>query len=176
MKTLWASLILLGIGFSFFNKNPQTVTAVLLFDLQKSVDLIVSLLPIMAFWTGMMKIVEKSGFLVKLSKSIKPIIKFFFKDVENDTKAVNAIVMTIVANILGIGNSATVFGIKAMGELQKNNKEKRTANNSMCMFLIINVSSIQLIPLTVIKLRADSGAQLPGDILLPTIVATTFST
>lgn len=176
MKTLWAGLILLGIVFSFVNGSPETFTNVLLFDLQKSVNLILSLLPIMAFWTGMMRIVEKSGILNKLSQSVKPLIKFLFKDVQNNTKAVNAIVMTIAANILGIGNSATAFGIKAMQEIQESNKDKKTANNAMCMFVIINVSSIQLIPLSIIKLRADSGAALPGDILLPTIAATTFST
>jgi len=176
LKTLWAGLILLGIAFSFLNKSPQTVTDVLLFDLQKSVDLIFSLLPIMAFWTGMMRIVEKSGILNKLSQSLRPAIKLLFKDVQNDTKAVNAIVMTIVANMLGLGNSATAFGVKAMQEMQRVNKDKKTANNSMCMFLIINVSSIQLIPLSIIKLRANSGAASPGDILIPTIIATAFST
>ncbi|MDW5298807.1 MAG: nucleoside recognition domain-containing protein [Sedimentibacter sp.] len=176
MKKLWAGLILLGLLFSFVNGSPKTVTNVLMFDLQKSVQLIISLLPIMAFWTGMMRIVERSGILNKISQLLKPVIKFLFKDVQNNTKAVNAIVMTIVANMLGIGNSATAFGIKAMQEMQKSNRNKRLPNNSMCMFIIINVSSIQLIPLTIIKLRADSGAASPGDILMPTLIATTFST
>lgn len=176
LRTLWIGLILLGILFSFANGRPQVLTDVLLFDLQKSVDLIISLVPVMAFWTGMMRIVEKSGILNKLSKFLRPAVRFLFKEVQNDTNAVNAIVMTIAANMLGIGNSATAFGIKAMQEMQRINKNKKTANNAMCMFLIINVSSIQLIPLSIIKLRADSGAMVPGDILLPTIAATTFST
>ena len=176
LKKLWFGLIISGIVFSFINKRPETVTEVLLFDLQKSTDLILSLLPIMAFWTGMMRIVEKSGILNKLSQHLKPLIRCFFKDVQSDAKAVNAIVMTIAANMLGLGNSATAFGIKAMEEMQKSNKNKKIANNSMCMFIIINVSSIQLIPLSIIKLRADSGAVSPADILIPTIIATTFST
>jgi spore maturation protein A len=176
LRTLWIGLIFMGILFSFANGRPGVLTDVLLFDLQKSVDLIISLVPVMAFWTGMMRIVEKSGILNKLSKFIKPAVRFLFKEVQNDTNAVNAIVMTIAANMLGIGNSATAFGIKAMQEMQKSNKDKKTANNAMCMFLIINVSSIQLIPLSIIKLRADSGAVVPGDIMLPTIAATTFST
>ena len=176
MKTLWLGLIFLGIIFSFANGKPETLTNVLLFDLQKSVNLIISLVPVMAFWTGMMRIVEKSGILNKLSKYIRPVVKLLFKEVQNDTKAVNAIVMTLAANMLGIGNSATAFGIKAMQEMQKSNKDKKTANNAMCMFLVINVSSIQLIPLSIIKLRADGGASVPGDILIPTIIATTFST
>lgn len=176
MKTIWIVLIGLGMIFSFANGRPEIVTDVLFYDLQKSVELILSLLPIMAFWTGLMAIVEKSGILNKLSLLIKPMVKFMFKEVHNNTKAVNAIIMTIAANMLGIGNSATAFGIKAMHEMQLTNRDKTTANNAMCMFLIINVSSIQLIPLNIIKLRADAGAQFPGDIMIPTIIATTFST
>ena len=176
MKNVWIFLIGLGFIFSFINGKPETVANVLFFDLQQSVELIVKLIPVMAFWTGLMSIVEKSGILNKLAVLIKPAIKFLFKEVENNTKAVNAIIMTIAAYILGIGNSATAFGLKAMHEMQLVNKDRSTANNAMCMFLIINVSSIQLIPLNVIKLRADAGAGTPGDILLPTMIATAFST
>lgn len=176
MRTIWIVLIGLGLVFSFINGRPETVTDVLFFDLQKSVELILSLLPVMAFWTGLMAVVEKSGILNKLSIVIKPMVKFLFKEVQSNTRAVNAIIMTIAANMLGIGNSATAFGIKAMHEMQLTNRDKSTANNAMCMFLIINVSSIQLIPLNIIKLRADAGAAIPGDIMIPTIAATTFST
>lgn len=176
MRTIWIILIGFGLIFSFVNGKPDTVTDVLFFDLQKSVELILSLLPVMAFWTGLMSVVEKSGILNKLSIVIKPMVKFLFKEVQHNTKAVNAIIMTIAANMLGIGNSATAFGIKAMHEMQLTNRDKNTANNAMCMFLIINVSSIQLIPLNIIKLRADAGAAVPGDIMIPTIAATAFST
>jgi len=176
MRTIWIILIGFGLIFSFVNGKPDTVTDVLFFDLQKSVELILSLLPVMAFWTGLMSVVEKSGILNKLSIVIKPMVKFLFKEVQHNTKAVNAIIMTIAANMMGIGNSATAFGIKAMHEMQLTNRDKNTANNAMCMFLIINVSSIQLIPLNIIKLRADAGAAVPGDIMMPTIAATAFST
>ena len=176
MKKIWIILIGLGLIFSFLNKRPETVANVLFYDLQKSVELILSLLPVMAFWTGLMAIVEKSGILNKLSYAIKPVVRYLFKEVQDDTKAVNAIIMTIAANMLGIGNSATAFGIKAMHEMQLSNRDKSTASNAMCMFIIINVSSIQLIPMNIIKLRADSGAAVPGDIMLPTIVATAIST
>lgn len=176
MKTIWIVLIGLGLIFSFINGRTETVANILFFDLQKSVELIFSLLPVMAFWTGLMAIVEKTGILNKLAIIIKPLVKFLFKEVQSNTKAVNAIIMTIAANMLGIGNSATAFGIKAMQEMQSTNRDKLTASNAMCMFLIINVSSIQLIPLNIIKLRADFGAAVPGDIMIPTIIATTFST
>ncbi len=176
MKKIWIILIGLGLIFSFINNRPETVANVLFYDLQKSVELILSLLPVMAFWTGLMAIVEKSGILNKLSYAIKPVVRYLFKEVQDDTKAVNAIIMTLAANMLGIGNSATAFGIKAMHEMQLSNRDKSTATNAMCMFIIINVSSIQLIPMNIIKLRADSGAAVPGDIMLPTIVATAIST
>lgn len=176
MKKIWIVLIGLGLIFSFINGRTETVANILFFDLQKSVELIFSLLPVMAFWTGLMAIVEKTGILNKLAVIIKPLVRFLFKEVQSNTKAVNAIIMTIAANMLGIGNSATAFGIKAMQEMQSTNRDKLTASNAMCMFLIINVSSIQLIPLNIIKLRADFGAAVPGDIMIPTIVATTFST
>lgn len=176
MKKIWIILIGLGLIFSFINNRPETVANVLFYDLQKSVELILSLLPVMAFWTGLMAIVEKSGILNKLSLAIKPVVRYLFKEVQDNTKAVNAIIMTLSANMLGIGNSATAFGLKAMHEMQLSNRDKSTATNAMCMFIIINVSSIQLIPMNIIKLRADAGAAVPGDIMLPTILATSIST
>lgn len=176
MKKLWFGLIFLGLIFSFINGKPKTVTNVLFFELEKSLDLILSLLPVMAFWTGLMRIVEKTNILNKLSIFLKPMVRLLFKDVQNDAKAVNAILMTLAANLFGIGNSATAFGIKAMQEMQENNINKKRASNAMCMFLIINVSSIQLIPLNVIKLRADAGSLAPSEIMVPTLLVTGFST
>ncbi len=176
MKKLWFGLIFFGLLFSFIYNKPETVTNVLFFDLEKSVHLILNLVPIMAFWTGLMRVVEKTNLLNKFSKILKPMVKYLFKDVEHDKRAVNAIVLTIAANLFGIGNSATAFGINAMQEMQKNNFKKHTASNAMCMFLIINVSSIQLIPLNIIKLRADSGTLAPSEILVPTLIVTSFST
>ncbi len=111
MKKLWFGLIFFGLLFSFINKNPETVTNVLFFDLSKSVELILNLVPIMAFWTGLMRIMEKTNILNKLSSFLKPLIRYLFKDVQNDVKAVNAILMTLAANLFGIGNSATAFGV-----------------------------------------------------------------
>lgn len=176
MKKVWFGLIGIGILFSFINGKPETVSNVLLYDLQKSVDLILGLISVMAFWSGLMRIVEKSGILNKISRAIKPVVRILFSDIQNNTKAINAVIMCIAANMFGIGNSATALGIKAMEEMQKGNKNKSTALNSMCMLLVINMSSIQLIPLTIIKMRVDAGALNPNDIILPTIVATSFST
>lgn len=176
MKKLWFGLISMGIFFAFINGKPEIVSNVLLNDLQKSINLILSLVSVMAFWSGLMRIVEKSGILDKFIILLKPVIKLLFKDIENNTQAINAVVLTLAANLFGIGNSATALGIKAMEEMQKTNRNKKNPTKSMCMLIIINVSSIQLIPLSVIKLRADAGASNPTDILVPTLVATAFST
>jgi spore maturation protein A len=130
----------------------------------------------MAFWTGLMRVAEKTNILNKLSSALKPFVGYLFEDVQNNLKAVNAILLTLAANLMGIGNSATAFGIKAMEEMQKANLNKKRATNAMCMFLIINVSSIQLIPLNIIKLRADSGSSAPSEIMVPTLIVTIFST
>lgn len=176
LRNIWFGLIGLGLIFSFLNNKPEVISNILFYDIQKSVDLILSLVSIMAFWTGMMRIVEKSGILNKIAYVIRPLIKFLFKDIQNNSLAVNAIIMTIAANFLGMGNSATALGIKAMQEIQKTNKNKKIATNSMCMLLIINISSIQLLPLSIIKIRAEAGAVNPTDIIMPTLLATTFST
>jgi spore maturation protein A len=176
MKKLWFGLIFFGLLFSFMNNKPETVTNVLFFDLEKSVSLILNLVPIMAFWTGLMRVVEKTNLLNKFSAFLNPMVRYLFKEVELDKRAVNAILMTLAANLFGIGNSATAFGIKAMQEMQRINTKKHTASNAMCMFLIINVSSIQLIPLSIIKLRADSGSLASSEILVPTLIVTSVST
>jgi len=176
MNKLWLGLIFLGLLFSFFNNSPETVTNVLFFELEKSVDLILNLISVMAFWTGLMRIAEKTDILNKVSGFLKPLIRYLFKDAESNPKAVNAILLTLAAILLGTGNSATAFGIKAMDEMQKANPNKKTATKAMCMFVIINVSSIQLIPLNIIKLRADSGSLNPSEIIVPTMIVTAIST
>ena len=176
MKKLWFFLIASGIVFSVAGGHPGIVADVLLYDLNKALELVLGLVCIMGFWTGLMRIVEKSGILNRLTKAMRPAIKFLFGDARDNAASVNAAVMCIAANMFGIGNSATALGIRAMEEMQKTNRNKQRATNSMCMLLIINMSSIQLLPLSVIKLRADAGALSPTDIILPTIVATAFST
>ncbi|HRC80311.1 MAG TPA: nucleoside recognition domain-containing protein [Sedimentibacter sp.] len=176
MNKLWLGLVFLGLLFSFLNKSPETVTNVLFFELEKSVDLILNLISVMAFWTGLMRIAEKTDILNKVSGFLRPLIRYLFKDAESNPKAVNAILLTLAANLLGTGNSATAFGIKAMDEMQKANPNKKTATKAMCMFVIINVSSIQLIPLNIIKLRADSGSLNPSEIIVPTMIVTAIST
>ncbi len=141
-----------------------------------AVEISIGLIGIMSLWLGLMKIAESSGLIKIIAKSLKPITVKLFPDVPDDHPAIGAMVMNISANILGLANAATPLGLKAMEELNKLNKKLGTATDAMCTFLVINTSNVQLIPATVIAIRAASGSVNPTEILGPVIVATSVST
>jgi spore maturation protein A len=141
-----------------------------------AVELAIGLIGIMALWLGIMKIAEQSGLIAKLASVLKPVTTRLFPDVPADHPAMGAMIMNISANMLGLANAATPLGLKAMEELNKLNKKVGTATDAMCTFLVINTSNVQLIPATVIAIRASAGASNPTDIIGPVIVATTVNT
>lgn len=124
-----------------------------------SIDLAIGLIGIMMFWLGLMRIAEKAGLVQVVANLVKPIMIFLFPGINPKSEAMGAIVMNVAANMLGLGNAATPLGIKAMKELQKENKYKEYASNAQCMLLAINTSSVTLIPITVIGYRAATGSQ-----------------
>jgi len=137
-----------------------------------AVELAIGLIGIMALWLGIMKIAEQSGLVAKLARVLKPVTTRLFPDVPPDHPAMGAMIMNIAANMLGLSNAATPLGLKAMEELNKLNKKLGTATDAMCTFLVINTSNVQLIPATVIAIRAAAGSSSPTQILGPVIVAT----
>ncbi|MDI6802949.1 MAG: nucleoside recognition domain-containing protein [Bacteroidota bacterium] len=141
-----------------------------------AVELAIGLIGIMALWLGVMKIAEASGLITKIAGFLKPITTRLFPDVPPEHPAMGAMIMNISANILGLANAATPLGLKAMEELNKLNKKLGTATDAMCTFLVINTSNVQLIPATVIAIRAASGSSNPTEIIGAVIVATTVST
>lgn len=141
-----------------------------------AVELAIGLIGIMALWLGVMKIAEASGLITKLAGLLNPITTRLFPDVPPEHPAMGAMIMNISANILGLANAATPLGLKAMEELNKLNKKLGTATDAMCTFLVINTSNVQLIPATVIAIRAASGSANPTEILGAVIVATSVST
>lgn len=141
-----------------------------------AVELAIGLVGIMAFWLGVMKIAEQAGLIARLAKLLKPITTRLFPDIPADHPAMGAMLMNISANMLGLANAATPLGLKAMEELNKLNKKIGTATDAMCTFLVINTSNVQLIPATVIAIRAASGSTNPTEIIGPVIVATAVST
>lgn len=141
-----------------------------------AVELAIALIGIMSLWLGLMKIAERSGMVALLSRFLKPVTTRLFPDVPPDHPAMGAMLMNISANMLGLANAATPLGLKAMEELNTLNKKIGTATDAMCTFLVINTSSVQLIPATVIALRAAAGSTNPTEIIGPVIFATTINT
>ncbi|WP_083238869.1 nucleoside recognition domain-containing protein [Caloranaerobacter ferrireducens] len=173
---IWFFLIFIGIIVSIINGNIDSINAVVIEDTQEAVKFAISLTGIMAVWLGLMNIANKSGLINIFSKILKPITKLLFPELPQNHPAISAIIMNMVTNMFGAGNSATALGIKAMEEMNKLNVDKKKATNAMCMFLVINMSSIQLVPLTVLKIRADAGSLNPTEIIGTSLIATTIST
>lgn len=172
---IWFVMVFFGILVGLMTGNGEVISKSIVKSADSTVSLIVGLVGLMCFWCGVMKVAEKSGFTNKLAKLLKPILKLLFKEAAKDDKALGAIVMNITANMMGLGNAATPFGIKAMQEMNRLNKDKGTASNDMSLFLVLNAACIQLVPSTVISIRAACGSSNPGVIMLPAIMASTIA-
>ncbi|MFN0156993.1 MAG: nucleoside recognition domain-containing protein [Bacteroidota bacterium] len=190
LNYIWLALLVIGILVAAgkdFSQSPDpaqgkypNLTKVtndgVLGSAKTAVTLAIGLIGIMALWLGVMKIAEQSGLVAKLALFLRPVMTRLFPDVPADHPAMGAMIMNISANMLGLSNAATPLGLKAMEELNKLSKKAGTATDAMCTFLVINTSNVQLIPATVIAIRASAGSANPTEILGPAIVATTIST
>ena len=172
---LWGIFIILGIIFSIIN-GINNITNSLLSSGSRGIDMILSIVPLMCLWLGTMKIAESSGLLDIISKKLSKIVKVLFPEIPEGDKAIGYISSNIVMNMLGLGNAATPFGLKAMSELKRLNKDSSTASRSMITFLVINTSSVTIVPTTVISLRLSSGSINPTEIIPVTIITTFLST
>lgn len=167
LNVIWGVMIIISVIIGIFTGNIDKVADAVLTGAGDGITLIISLTGIMCFWTGIMKIAEKGGVVKFIAKCIKPVTKILFPRLKQDSEAMNAIVMNMTANMFGMSNAATPLGLKAMNELDILNRGRRKASNEMCMFVLINSASIQLIPSTVIALRAGSGSVNPHEIIVP---------
>ncbi len=172
MNYIFYFLIIFSILFAAINGKLQEVTEAVLSGADLSVKVAFSLIGIMAFWLGIMRIAERAGIVNMINKLIKPIAKILFNEVPPDNKAIGDIAMSFSANAIGLTNAATPIGLKAMEELQEINKDKESASNSMCMFLAMNTAGFQIIPATVIAVLAGVGYKNPTEIILPTLIVT----
>lgn len=175
MNYIFFALIAVSIVVGIFNNTLNEVVNSMLSACNIAVKISFSLIGIMAFWLGIMRIAEKSGLVQILSKLLNPIAKILFKDVKKDSPVVGDITMSVAANALGLTNAATPIGLKVMKELQDDNKNKNTATDSMCMFLGMNTAGFQIIPATVIAVLVGVGAKNPSEIILPTLIVTSIS-
>ena len=172
---IWFIMIFLGILVSVFTGNGEAMSNTIISSIDSTVTFIISLVGLMCFWCGVMRVAEKSGLTEKLAKLMKPVLKVIFKEAAKDEKVLGAIVMNITANMMGLGNAATPFGIKAMEEMDRLNRDKGRASNDMALFLVLNAACVQLVPSTVISIRAAAGSTNPGVIILPAILSTTIA-
>ena len=203
LNYIWAAMIVLGIIFGALNGNMKAVTEAALDSAGEAVSLCISMAGVMALWVGLMEVAESSGLILKLTRMLSPFVSFMFPGLPKGHKARDYISMNIIANILGLGWACTPAGLKAMEELAKLEEERgtpgyvsadgtakggvetmdgkkgkqgRIASNEMCTFLILNISSLQLIPVNMIAYRSQYGSVNPAGIIAPAIVATFFST
>lgn len=197
LNYIWAAMIVVGILFGAVNGNMKEITEAALDSAGEAVSLCIATAGIMAFWVGLMEVAQSSGLIARLTDMLSPFISFMFPRLPKEHRAKGFISMNIIANVLGLGWAATPAGLKAMEELAKLEAERgnpaygrngdfvagaaggkggRVASNEMCTFLILNISSLQLIPVNMIAYRQQYGSVNPAGIIGPAIVATFVST
>ena len=175
MNNIFYFLILISIIAGAKNGRLAEVVNAILSGAELSVKVAFSLIGIMAFWLGMMKIAKQCGLIEIIAKLIKPVTKRLFNEIPENSPAIGDIAMSFSANAFGLTNAATPIGIKAMEELQKHNTDKTSASNAMCMFLAMNTAGFQLVPATVIAILIGIGYKNPTSIIAPTLLVTTIS-
>lgn len=172
LNTIWPIFIVLSFVYAIATGRIEQINNSIFSSAASAVELSITFLGTMCLWNGIMKIAQTTSLTKKLSKTLKPLIHFLFPEVKNNNIVQEEIAMNMIANILGLGNAATPLGLKAMSSMQKENPKKDTLTHAMCMFIIINTASIQLIPTTVIAIRTSLKSANPTQIILPVWVAT----
>ena len=180
---IWAGMLLLGVLVGICTGRGMEVSEIAMESSKEAVTLCITMLGVLALWNGIMQIARDAGLIEALGRRMRPIMRLLFPDLPMDHPASEYIVSNIVANVLGLGWAATPLGLSAMRELAKREREKKEdavgagyASIDMCTFLIINISSLQLIPVNIIAYRSQYGAVSPTDIVGPAILATLCST
>lgn len=175
INIIWFGILFVGIVFGLVLGDGEILSKTIVTTTEDTVQLVIQLLGMMCLWCGVMKIAEKSGLTDKLAKLLKPVLKLIFKEAGQDNNALGAIVMNLTANMFGLSNAATPFGIKAMEEMDRLNSHKEKASNDMVLFLILNAACIQFVPTTVVSIRAAVNSANPGAIILPALCVTTLA-
>ncbi len=175
MNYIFYFLIVISIVAGAINGKLEDVVNAILQGAELSVKVAFSLIGIMAFWLGIMKIAKQCGLIEFIAKLIKPITKRLFNEIPENSPAIGDIAMSFTANAFGLANAATPIGIKAMEELQHHNKDKASASNSMCLFLAMSTAGFQLVPATVIAILIGIGYPNPTSIIAPTLLVTAIA-
>lgn len=193
LNYLWGIMILIGLGYGIAAGQVEALSNAAIDSAGEAVTLAITMLGIMAMWTGLMEVARKAGLMERMTKGIRPVLHFLFPRIPAEDKANEYIAANIIANMLGLGWAATPMGLKAMRELARLERERiaeerglgrdradeiqcSKASDEMCTFLVVNISSLQIIPVSVIAYRAQYGAVNPAAIVLPGLIATLVST
>ena len=186
LNYIWAFMILLGVIYGACTGQMSEVTNGALDSAGEAISLCITMAGVMALWMGLMEIAREAGLIQKMTKGIGPFLNFMFPRIPKEHPAREYIATNIITNVLGLGWACTPAGLKAMEELAKLEEERgnqeyltqgeRRASNEMCTFLIINISSLQLIPVNMIAYRSQYGSANPAVIIAPAILATSLST
>ena len=176
LNYIWGGMLLIGIVYAFFSGNVEAVSAAALEYAEAAVSLCITMAGIMGVWVGLMEIAQRAGLVKVLTRKMDRVITFLFPDIPQGHVSRNHIAMNLVANVLGLGWACTPAGLLAMESLSGLNEKKDTATPAMCGFLVLNISSLQLIPINMIAYRSQYGSKNPTAIILPAILATMCST
>lgn len=176
LNILWVIMIAGGIFFAAFHGTMGQITESFISSSTEAVNLCIFMLGVIGVWNGMMEIAVKSGLMKKIAKTMYPFIHWLFPDIPPRHKVNEYIAANMAANILGLGWAATPAGLKAMRELQKLEEGGGRASDMMCAFLVLNISSLQLVPINMIAYRSQYGSVNPAAVVLPAICATMIST
>lgn len=170
LNILWPIFIIISIVYAIFSGNVENLNNSIFESTQNALNLTLTLLGMTCLWSGIMEVASKTKIIYYLAKILKPIMKKLFSNL--DEVSYNNITMNIIANILGLGNAATPLGLKAMNELQKDNRNKERLSDNMLMLIVLNTASLQVIPTTVIAIRSSLGSQNPTKIIFPVWIST----
>lgn len=176
MNFIFSLFILTGIIVAAVNGKIDVITTAAMTSAGNAVQRAITLISIVSLWLGIARVAEESGLIDILSRLIAPLFRWLFPSIPKGHPALGCILMNLSANMLGFGNAATPFGLKAMQELQRLNDKPDTATEAMCTFLAINTSSVTIVPATLIALRASAGSKNPSEIMGAVLFATTCST
>ena len=175
LNFIWAGMIVIGVIVGIATGRVDALSAAMLNSAKESAAMVLSLLGIYMFWMGILNIAKEAGLVQKLAKKMERVLGALFPEVPAGSRASGHISLNIVANMLGMGNAATPFGLSAMKELDELNRHRKIASNAMCMLLCINAASVQLLPLTLIAIRGSYGSAAPADIVLPSLLNTAIT-
>ena len=175
LNIIWPIFIIMSFIFAILTGKLNELNTAIFNSSTEAVQTTITFLGTMCLWSGLMKIIQETTLIYKINNVLRPVMKTIFPKIKKEDEAYNAITMNMSANVLGLGNAATPLGLKAIEILQQENPKKDTLSDNMAMFIILNTASIQIIPTTVIAIRASLGAQNPAAIIVPIWIATVIA-